>query len=49
MLNWASLVGQMVVNSLLKMQDTKVWILGPEDSLEKGMVLPIPIFLPVNI
>ena len=37
MLNWASLVGQMV-NSLPAMQDTKVWSPGPEDSLEKGMV-----------
>ena len=35
-LSWASLVAQMV-NNLPAMQETQVWSLGQEDSLEKGM------------
>ena len=35
-LNWASLVAQMVKNLPAK-QETWVWSLGQEDSLEKGM------------
>jgi len=41
---WAPLMVQMVKN-LLVMQETWVWSLGGEDSLEEGMQ-PTPVFLP---
>ena len=45
MICWASLVAQKVKNPPA-MQETCVQSLGWEDPLEKGMVLPTPVFLP---
>ena len=45
MICWASLVAQKIKNPPA-MQETRVRSLGWEDPLEKGMVLPAPVFLP---
>ena len=43
--SWASLIAQ-VVKNLLAMWETWAQSLGWEDSLEKGMGLPTPVFWP---
>ena len=42
---WAFLVAQMVKNQPAR-QETQVQSLDREDTLEKGMGLPTPVFLP---